>query len=90
MLAVWQERGRQGSDVLESIGWYMLAAQSNFATSLSSGSVARQCTVFIVLECQLSTSLVVTSTFASGYASISSFAKATQGQSQIAWQCPNN
>ncbi len=77
--------------VLEIIGLYMPAAQSPiFAAIPSSGSVARQCTVFIVLACQLSTSRVVTSTFASGYASISSFANATQGQSQIAWQCPNS
>ena len=72
------------------MGWYMLAAQSTLAASFSSGSVARQLTVFIVLECQLSISRVVMSTLASGYASMSSFAKATQGQSQMAWQWPKS
>lgn len=78
------------SNLLSSIGWYMPAAQSNFPTALSSGSVARQCTVFMVLACQLSMSRVVTKTLASGYASINSFAKATAGQSHTAWQWPRS
>jgi hypothetical protein len=68
----------------------MPAAQSNLPTVFSSGSVARQCTVFIVLACQLSMSLVVMSTLASGYASINSFANATAGQSHTAWQWPRS
>jgi len=68
----------------------MLAAQLKCCRYFNSGSETRQNTVFIVDACQESTSRLVRMTLASGYASMSSFAKATAGQSHTAWQFPSS